>query len=143
MMVIKLDCVGVTGDVGKISEEAIPAASAGCAIPRDSEENLLLDTIVRIRIATKLVTPMLTELPGEVRRLINDLEERVEKWKTWYDSAASDAKDWRRDAQKMFGIMHNDILSAMDDCIELGMDAEQMRSVVKKIIEKTKLPDKA
>lgn len=108
-----------------------------------ASENLLLDTIVRIRIATKLIKPMLTELPGEVRKLMIEQEERVEKWKSWHDSAAEDAKNWQRDAQKMFGIMHNDILSAMDDCIELGMSTEQMRSVVKMIIEKTSLPDKA
>jgi len=40
----------------------------------DSEgeaDNLLLNTIVSIRIATKLITPMLTELPGEVKKLVS------------------------------------------------------------------------
>lgn len=67
---------------------------------------------------------------------VEQLEERVEQWKTWHDSASEDAKKWRRDAQHLFGIMQNDILSAMDDCIELGMTTEQMRGVVSHIIKK-------
>jgi hypothetical protein len=34
------------------------------------------------------------------------------------------------------GIMANDISSAMDDCVELGMTAAQMRTVVNTIIGK-------
>lgn len=68
---------------------------------------------------------------------IEELKERVEKWKTWHGGASEDAKKWRRDAQRLFGIMHNDILSAMEDCIELNMSAEQMRDIISHIIGKT------
>ena len=39
---------------------------------------------------------------------IEELKERVEKWKTWHDSAAEDAKKWRSDAQELQGVV-NDI----------------------------------
>lgn len=113
----KLDCFGVTGNVGKISEEVIPAASAGYAIPRDSEENLLLDTLARIRIATGLIKPMLTELPGEVRILMNELRdlravahrslELYERWESEHDPDACQFAEWDglKEALKSAGVL--------------------------------------
>ena len=37
---------------------------------------------------------------------IDELKERVEKWKTWHDSASEDAKKWRRDAQELQGVIN-------------------------------------
>jgi len=71
-MKIKNGCAGCPEckpeEYGKSS-----VASSGYAIPVDAEENLLLDTLARIRIATGLIKPMLTELPGEVRQLMDEL----------------------------------------------------------------------
>ena len=40
-------------------------------------------------------------------------------------------------AVNLRGIMQLDISSALDDCVELGMTAEQMRDAIKTIIAKT------
>jgi len=39
-------------------------------------------------------------------------------------------------APNLRGIMQNDIMSALDDCTELGMTAEQAREVIGAIITK-------
>jgi len=52
----------------------------------------------------------------------------------WHLAAALAGLVKERD--KFSGIMQNDISSALDDCVELRLSAEQMRDVVKAIIAK-------
>jgi hypothetical protein len=78
--------------------------SSGYAIPADAEENLLLDTLARIRITTGLIKPMLTELPGEVRILMNELRELrsvthralelYERWELEHDPDTCQFAEW-------------------------------------------------
>lgn len=49
-----------------------------------------------------------------LRAEIEELKERVEKWKSWHDNACEDAKKWRRDAQTFFGALQE--IAACDEC---------------------------
>lgn len=42
--------------------------------------------------------------------------------------------------QRLQGIMQNDILSALDDCVDLGMSATETRDVIRVIVGKALAP---
>ena len=67
--------------------------------------------------------------------------ERLNKWKHLGDHQVINLQKAFQDMQAQWdslrGIIQNDILSAMDDCVELGMTAGEMRNVIKAIIAKT------
>lgn len=64
---------------------------------------------------------------------IEGLKERVEKWKTWHDSADEDAKKWRRDAQKFYAALQKIIETG--DKISVKYEAVHLVRIAREALE--------
>ena len=62
---------------------------------------------------------------------VEDLKERVEKWKAWHESASEYAKKWRQDAQAFYGALQKiaEYHGTKDE-----VWANNMRSIAKKAL---------
>lgn len=60
---------------------------------------------------------------------VEELKERVEKWKTWHDAASEDAKKWRREAQELQG----ELGRYYEDGRKMKMESDHFREALQKI----------